>query len=1111
MDYNAEFNKKLQQLNQEQRAAVGQIDGPVMVVAGPGTGKTQLLAMRVANILMMTDVLPSNILCLTFTEAAATNMVERLSTIIGADAYKVDINTFHGFGTSVINRYSEYFYNGASYQPADDLTQGEIIADILAKLPFDNPLRSMNKGQFTMLGDIQRVIGSLKKAAVTPDELRQLAEQNLDFCQQIEPDLNEIFSQRISAKLIERIYSLAKHARQIAKEQAQLAFTDEPKLADVFAGQLESALAEATIDDKVSTKPITKFKTSWIDKRLVGDSRVSTLKELERSRKMVLVADVYQKYLTAMDERSLYDFGDMIMNVIQAIAHYPELKASLQEQYQYILVDEFQDTNDAQMRLLSELTDYDDAPNLMVVGDDDQAIYRFQGADVSNIQQFAKRYSRHLTQINLKNNYRSGSDILSASQVVSAGISERLTNIDGSPKQLVAMSNLPTSLEMETASTAEQEFDYVAHRIQQMIEAGEKPGDIAIISRKHKSLEQFVPYLNHLGIKASYERQQDVFQSQLVQLIIALAKLIHGMATGNSNDINDNLPIVMASPAFGLSQSDYYRLSLSAHGNGQVWLDRMAANPATAQLVNWFKDVAQKSELQSLNQIILCLIGTTETEMNDNNDDTNSTRQPVATFRSPIFAYYFDVHRLQENAYIYLSFLNSITTLLNRLKEYLPDRQLKLSDFINFVDQCQTLQIAIYAITALGGQDNVQLMSAHKAKGLEFKTVFIIDAESEQWGSKSRNAPNKLTFPINMPYDTVAGSDDDERRRLLFVAMTRAKQNLIITAHHVNDKGKELSPLEYLLEFPNQQQLPEPDVLDSIQQIETSLMDRIVKPFADQRDLLATKLDSYKLSATGLNTFTDVINGGPQYFLLYNLLRVPTSTSGALVFGNAVHHTMQQLHTIMNSTGKLPEIAQVLEIFHRQFDNGAHDIDADEAKTYRDKGDHALTCYLQQQGNHFRVGQDSELQLEATIEGDIRLTGKLDCLEVDQKLRTVKIVDYKTGKGVGDFRERGDDYSKAKARRYLQQLIFYKLLVENSKEFHGYHVVSGQLDFIEPDRHGVFYSPATDYSDVNMDEFVQLLRSVWHHITQLDLPDISGYSVDFNGIVAFEDWLRDNP
>ena len=204
MDYNAEFQKKLDELNDEQRAAVEQIDGPVMVVAGPGTGKTQLLAMRVANILRQTDVLPSNILCLTFTEAAAANMTERLSTIIGADAYKVTISTFHGFGSSVISRYGEYFYHGASYQPADELTQGEIISDILSNLPFDNPLRAVNDGQFTYLRDIQKLIDNLKKAALTPDEISQIAQQNIEFCDKIAEHINSVFGERISAKLLPR-------------------------------------------------------------------------------------------------------------------------------------------------------------------------------------------------------------------------------------------------------------------------------------------------------------------------------------------------------------------------------------------------------------------------------------------------------------------------------------------------------------------------------------------------------------------------------------------------------------------------------------------------------------------------------------------------------------------------------------------------------------------------------------------------------------------------------------------------------------------------------------------------------------------------------------------
>ena len=1111
MDYNAEFQKKLDQLNDEQHAAVEQIDGPVMVVAGPGTGKTQLLAMRVANILRQTDVLPSNILCLTFTEAAATNMTERLSTIIGADAYKVTISTFHGFGSSVISRYGEYFYHGASYQPADELTQGEIISDILSNLPFDNPLRAVNDGQFTYLRDIQKLIDNLKKAALTPDEISQIAQQNIEFCDKIAEHINSVFGERISAKLLPQYRRLVAIATDISLGQASLPFTTEPKLADVFAGELTTAIELAESGEKVSTKPISEFKKKWCKKEVVHGHQSTVLIDRERSQKIILAADVYAQYLEQMNQRQLYDFGDMIMNVVHAISQYPELKANLQEQYQYILVDEFQDTNDAQMRLLIELTDYDDQPNLMVVGDDDQAIYRFQGADVSNIRQFAARYGNHLTQINLSRNYRSGADILSASQAVATDISGRLTNLDGTPKQLIAARPVETTLRMVTASTIEQELDYVARSVKEQIDASTNPGDIAIIGRKHKSLELIAPYLAQYGVKVSYERQRNVYDSPLVQLLIELAELVQGMTTGNHSQINQHLPIVLASPAFGLSRSDYYRLSLAGGGDGTKWLNQLHASNQHRVLVDWLYEMARRAPIDPLNRIILDLVGTTATELSDNNDTDQADGDPSTTYRSPIFDYYFSADRLAENAYTYLSFLNDLTTLLNRLKEYAPDRQLKLADFLNYVQQCQNLSIAIYSTSSYGDQNNVQLLSAHGSKGLEFPTVYIIDAESEQWGSKSRSRSDMLPYPANMPYGTVAGSDDDERRRLLFVAMTRAKQNLIITSHTTNNQGKELNQLEYLLDFPNKEQLPEPDMVTSIHQIETSLMEHIAEPPLDQLEVLAPRLAQYKLSATALNTFTDVINGGPQYFLLYSLLRVPSGTSGALALGNAIHYTMQQLHNVVRLGHPLPSINQALAIFHESFDRQARDLPATDARTYRDKGDHALTIYLERRGANFTASQLAEQQLNATIDGDIRLTGKLDCLDIDQQAHTIRIIDYKTGKGIDDFAAHGSSYDKAKARRYKQQLMFYKILVEESGDYPGYQVTDGQLEFVEPDRHGQLYSPTLLYDADELAEFRRLIRSVWNHIIRLDLPDISDYSQDYKGIVAFEDWLIQNP
>lgn len=1113
MDYNAIFDEKYKSLNKEQRDAVDQIDGPVMVVAGPGTGKTQLLTMRVANILRQTDALPSNILCLTFTEAAATNMTERLSGIIGADAYKVEINTFHGFGSAVISRYGEYFYQGANYQPADELTQAEVIQDILSKLPFDNPLRIKNKDEFTYLRDLQKLIGDLKKAAIDPDQLRQITAQNIAFCEAIEPSVNEAFDERLSVKAIPRLHNLVTEAQAIANNQEDFDFTDEPKLASLFASSLATALIDAESGGKPSTKPISQWKKEWLEKATRGGVQLQTLKDYKKSQKLNLAADIYEQYLAEMDSRNLYDFGDMIINVINAIHDNPDLKANLQEQYQYVLVDEFQDTNDAQMRLLTELTDYDDIPNLMVVGDDDQAIYRFQGADISNIQLFTKRF-QHLRQINLCNNYRSGADILTTSQAVSQGISSRLTNADGTPKQLLPQRNCQTKLEMFTATTAEHEFDYLANRIKDMIDSGAQPSDIAVISRKHHSLEQLVPYLSRQNIQVSYERQNDLFQSPIIQLLLNLANLIQAIGTGDSNDISQYLPPVLADPAFGISRGDFYRLSLKSRGRGTVWLESLSANAATHQLAEWLIDLGQRAQTMPLNSLILELVGTTKTEVSDNADIDAAAAEPFgqtdtpATFRSPIFDYYFGLDKLSGHSVEYLGLLSDVTTLLKKLKEYLPDRSLKLADLLNFTKRSQELGIAIYSTATIGDSNNVQLMTAHGSKGLEFPTVFVIDAESEQWGGKSRSRSGNLSYPANMPYGIPVGNDDDERRRLLYVAMTRAEHNLIITAHSSNN-GKELTALEYLLDYPNQVELPEPSVLDSIRQIETSLMDQLAQPSTTLTEALTDRLAKYQLSATDLNTFTDVINGGPQHFLLYNLLHVPQGTSPALVLGNAVHHTMQQVNNVLRSTGQMMELDKALAYFAADFDRNSLDLSVDDAKAFRDKGLHALEVYLVQRSDRFNANQIAEQSLEAVLDDGVRIKGKIDLMEIDRQNRTIQIWDYKTGKGIDDFDDHSSDYAKAKARRYAQQLMFYKLLVENSAQYSGYIVTAGSLEFVEPDQYGHLYEPQIDYGDADaMTDFRQLIRAVWQHILSLNLPDIISYDKKSKGIIQFEDDLR---
>ena len=203
------FDDRYKKLNEEQRQAVDLVDGPLLVVAGPGTGKTELLSMRVANILKKTDTLPENILCLTFTESGATAMRSRLSDIVGPIAYKVAIQTFHSFGTEIINQNREYFYRGAEFQPADDIASYDILTNIFDELDYNNPLASKNNGEYVHLSDTLKAIGELKQAGLSSDELIAVLDANDRTLDAVEQDLADIFANRPSVSMLSMLVPIA--------------------------------------------------------------------------------------------------------------------------------------------------------------------------------------------------------------------------------------------------------------------------------------------------------------------------------------------------------------------------------------------------------------------------------------------------------------------------------------------------------------------------------------------------------------------------------------------------------------------------------------------------------------------------------------------------------------------------------------------------------------------------------------------------------------------------------------------------------------------------------------------------------------------------------------
>ena len=1185
-----DFQTRYAKLNTNQRQAVDYIHGSLLVIAGPGTGKTELLSMRTAQILRQTDTLPDSILCLTFTESGAANMRQRLRQIIGEDAYKIAIHTFHSFGTEIINQHREYFFHGADSQPADELTQHQIVTGILEGLDWRNPLSVKNNGEFVYTNELIRVISEFKQSGLTPAELRLVMADNQRVIADITPDIQRVFAAKISKKTIELFAPLAeKIAERVggrnsakasgggATELSENAASSAPNntattaqssanlpssitpYAQVLALSIAHTAQEAI--DTNSTKPLTAWKNKWCEKNAAGEF---VLKDFTASEKLSAAIDVYEAYGNVLAERSLFDYDDMILSVIQACESHPELRANLQEQFQFIMVDEFQDTNLAQLRLLFDLTGDEDNPNIMAVGDDDQAIFSFQGADVGNIQRFRQHYHDPKI-IVLTDNYRSAADILTAARGVITQGTDRLENtIDGLSKQLTAhASGSGARVKTQEFTSVSEERAGVAQQIAELIKRGEKPEHITVIARHHKELIELLPYLYRQNLAVNYERHDDILEQDIIQALDKLARVVMAIHQNNLDTANSLLPEVIAHPAFGFSALDIWRLSLHAYNHRQLWLESMLASSTFRPFGEWLleraKDVSNLPLEEQLDGLLGLEAGTipinsvqrlqperpqtpgakrgvdrgssgthsgreflqsaseepllglrTTTIARASSDARREKRSPSkGSSLNSLAAHYFSPEALAEHPDAYLTTLESLRTLRQKLRDRATDATPTLADFLEFIDLHRSTKTRLTHIrpqaSTLGGAIN--LMTAHKSKGLEFPHVFVIGAIDSAWGEKVRSRSRLIRYPANLQLQP-AGTSYDERLRLFFVAMTRAKTTLTMTYSQTNDAGSDTMIASFLTDHAPTI-IPTADTpATQLTVAQTDWSSRLSAPItADLKDVLAPTLETYKLSITHLNNFLDVSRGGPQNFLLNNLLRFPSAKSPAASYGTAIHSVLQQLHNLLRADHRLPPAERILHYFRTSLE--AQHLPPDDFALYLDKGTAALTAFLDAKSSDFHDTELAELDFahQGVVVGGARLTGKLDVADIDKNNKTIFVTDYKTGKPSHSWKGKSD-YEKIKLHKYRQQLMFYQLLVESSRDYGNFKFTGARLQFVEPDiKTGDILSLEDTFSREELAEFAQLIGVVWQRITVLDMPDISEYSANYKGMVQFEEDL----
>jgi len=1084
-----DFLTRYAQLNSQQKKAVDTIDGPVMVVAGPGTGKTELLSVRIANILKNTDTLPQSILCLTFTDSGAAAMRERLLGIIGKDAYKVAIHTFHSFGSEVINQNREYFYQGAEFQPADDITRYEIVRNILAKLDHNSPLSSTMNGEFTHQADVTRTISDLKRSGLTSDELRAVLEQNDAALNLAERIIIPHFDKPIKKGLADALASDLKPLADAANDTPTL--YEIVPLARTLYDSLVAALDAAATEHP--TKPLTAWKKQWLSKDSDGKLVFSARKHITKLR---AVSYVYYEYMQAMERASLFDYDDMILQVVHAVEVHDDLRYSLQEKYLYVLVDEFQDTNLAQMRILNSLTDTvtNDDPNILVVGDDDQAIYSFQGADISNILRFRELYPQ-ATVITLTDNYRSQASILNGARDVIIQGGERLETIMADiDKTLTAHRSGEATVALTEHHTQADERAWIADQVHAAIASGTAPQEIAILTKKHAELQELVPYLHAKGIRVQYDRHDNALESEPVVAVTHLAAVIMALADGEHEQADGLLPELLAHPAWGFTPQQLWKLSVTAYDSRTRWMDTMATTPDFVAVHEWLTTQAATAKTAPLEPLLDTLLGKPVDEATD-------------AFRSPLYNYFFSQTRLEQNPQAYLDYLTAISAIRAHVREYGASQHPTLATFMTFIGLHKSLgtPLSLNRHILEGDDDAVHLMTAHASKGLEFETVFLINATDATWGEKARGRSRLIAYPDNMPL-APAGNTPDERLRLFYVAMTRAKNQLTISYASETLSGKHLLRASFLSTAEASVVEPTTSIEHRTAQAEAAWFVPLVQPSTDLKTLLKPRLERYKLSATHLNRFVDVMNGGPQSFLLDNLLHFPSAKSDSARYGSAIHRTLQNAHTHRVATGEQKPAEDILHDFEEQLKRER--IPPTAYEQWLQKGSEHLQAFLTQKPNAFTATQRAELNFSTqdVHVGDAHITGLLDVADIHTQQKTMVVTDYKTGKPIKDGKTR-TEYEKVKLYKYQQQLLFYKLLVERSRDFQAYTVTDGIVSFVEPTQSGEIVDSRATYSPEAIERTEKLIQAVWNHITSLTLPDISDYEPTLKGIIQFEDDL----
>ncbi|MEY2830598.1 MAG: DNA-dependent ATPase and helicase, partial [Bacteroidota bacterium] len=1019
-EYETKFQRSYLQLNTAQKLAVDTIEGPVLVVAGPGTGKTQIIAARIANILSIgVDAKPHNILCLTYTDAGAIAMRKRLLEFIGPVAHKVNIYTFHAFCNDVIQHHPQFFLKRES-EPVSDLELAAIYHELIDELPEGHSLRRLKGEIYFEAKRLKSLFSLMKKEDWSAEKIIEAIDKHIAEL----PLLEKFIYQTTNAK-----YGFKK---------------GDPKQKEIDA-------------------------------------------EIEKMSLLKDAAILFEKFDAKMKARARYDYDDMILWVIKAFKENELLLLEYQERFQYVLVDEFQDTSGSQKEILELLISYwGQEANVFIVGDDDQSIYEFQGARLDNIVNFYEQFEESIKPIVLTNNYRSTQKILDASKATIDNNKQRLIHlikkeglvldknlVASNPKLIDFIPHSPSFSEGEDRMRSQNEneersqpkdfplpkvVEYynsfheeadIVLQLEKLHQAGQNLSEVAVLYSQHKQAANIIKLLEKKGIPYNVKKREDLLKIPLVNYFINVLEYLQ-KESSKAFSGEEILFHLMHYPALQINPVDIALLSY-----------HIAQKPKTEKK-QWRLVLDNALEISTLNLLSQNKIIQLGNSLNKWLGEMQQLTLPML-FENIIYDSGIVEYILNSTTRIWdMQVLNSFFDFIK--EECAKKPRMHVKEFLAMLDEMHGESIELPINKVVAQANGVNFITAHSSKGLEFEYVFLIGCTTDFW-EKKKGQNSFYKMPESLVGDEKINAEESSRR-LFYVAITRAKKYLQISypAKDVKEKGKSASM--FIAEIKDEcvfekTSLPEADVMEQIKwSFEPNPpvnIEVLKKEFLEQR------LNKFSLSASALNKYLKC----PVTFYYETILQVPSAPNDSLAYGNAVHYALEMLFKDMQShpSNEFAPIELVIKNFEKSMKKQEEAFTEKQFPRRLELGRKSLADYYHHYINTFNKTVSIEKMIPNIEIDGVPLKGKIDKIEFDGNNCTV--IDYKTGNAKHSIKDSltPPTDKQPNGGDYWRQMIFYKLLIDNYP-FNTWKMVEGIFDFVEKNeetnefvRHKVIITP----------------------------------------------------